>query len=139
MNEDFVTSELAKKLKDKGFKEKCIAKYCKGSLVLNKVVIDGECEYIDYYKEIKIYDLLSDNDNKYTILAPTISQVLKWLRKDKNIHITIDVDINDNFDFYFTILKKGEESWEVLQHGESCKTYEKAELFAISYVIDNLI
>ena len=79
------------------------------------------------------------NHASYWDYTPTISQVLKWLREEKNIHITIDVDINDNFNFYFTILKKGRESWEVLQYGESCKTYEQAAFAGIEYVIDNML
>lgn len=122
MNEDFVTSELAKKLKEKGFDEACYTFY--------------EYNSKEFYREERIPCCNSCSDD---YAAPTISQVLKWLRKDKNIHITIDVDINDNFDFYFTILKRGEESWESLQYGESYETYEKAALAGIEYIIDKLI
>ena len=137
MKEDFICFEIANKLKEKGFNEKCIAKYCNGSLVLNKVVIDGECEYIDYYKEIKIYDLLSDN--KYTILAPTISQVLKWLREEKNIFVVVFIDDDSDCPVTYNIFK-GTDC--VCHHHEeyfALSEWSKCELIGIKYAIDNLI
>ena len=109
--EDFVHFELANKLKEKGFP---IKTKTEGKLGLT---------------ELKEVDIL-----------PTISQVLKWLRKEKNIFIHIDVYTNDKFDYFFGIATKGDETWEMEYVGEEdYKTYELAALAGIEYVLDNLI
>ena len=83
MNEDFVPYELAVKLKEKGFKEQCIAYYWEkinehtpSFLVEDNMPEDG----------LNILDLLSNhNQAEWSpfIDAPTISLVLKWLREEK--------------------------------------------------------
>ena len=71
MNEDFVPFELAKKLKEKGFKEKVNAYY-------------GKWENL-----FDVHPALDMNDCDYRASAPTISQVLKWLREEKKIYVGI--------------------------------------------------
>lgn len=69
-----------------------------------------------------------------------IYDVLKWLREEKKIFIRIDVCQNDRFDYFFSIAKQGDESWEFLYDGEKdYKSYELTALAGIEYVIDNLI
>ena len=127
MNEDFVCFEIANKLKENEF-------YCQYPFAMyNKYG-----QFCPLYSSEKYYFGIDDFD-KHACIAPTISQVLTWLRKEKSLHITIDVDINDNFNFYFTICKRGEESWEVLKYGESYETYEEAALAGIEYVVKKLI
>lgn len=135
---DFIPSKLAIKLKEKGFNEKCIAKYCNGSLVLNKVIIDGECEYIDYYKEINVYDLLSNN--KYTILAPTIYQVLDWLRINKGIHIEVSPVFQTKL-FMSTICYTHEGKFvkNFAKKANIYESYEEAILDKMEFIIDKLI
>ena len=64
MNEDFVTYELAVKLKRKGFDK----------------------DTVHYYNELGQI-CVSLVDEEYPYPCPTISQVLKWLREEKKIHI----------------------------------------------------
>lgn len=120
---DFVLFEMAKKLKEKGFSE----------------------EVIKYYgKHENMFDCnppLDMNDYGYRYSAPTISQVLKWLRKKKNIHITIDVT---NYGFISsTISFKWDKSYceTEIEHYDhkGYSTYEEAALAEIDYVLDNLI
>lgn len=90
MTKDFVPYELAEKLKEKGFKEKCIAYYWIGinehtpSFVVEDNMPDiGIC----------IMDLLSEHNKEEWspfVDAPTISQVLKWLREEKKIYVDIE-------------------------------------------------
>lgn len=79
MNEkDFVTLEVAKLLKEKGFNEECYAYYRNGVLI-----------YAMYQDYSSINDMLYQyilNDKIYT---PTLYQAQKWLRDKHNIHITI--------------------------------------------------
>lgn len=118
MNEEFVTFELAKKLKEKGFDWKT------------------RCGYLPPIKFI--HESFTDKDwiklNGYS--APTIAQVLKWLRKEKNIHIEIRIfNICYGFDIY-NINPKNKVAWSgTIEY----KTYEEAAIVGIEYVLDVLI
>ena len=93
--EDFVTFEIAKKLKEKGFKQKCLAYYD----VEDNVGLLYNTQYTDEALPCQYTDLLQchntgeaetqPDDSDFCVDAPTISQVLKWFRKENNI----DVDI----------------------------------------------
>lgn len=108
MNEDFVSYEIAKKLKEKGFE----------------------------WNQITTYNPKTKVRNNH--IEPTISQVLKWLRKEKKIFILIDVRKELSW-FY--------EVWgiDISLHPLGCvpyqksQSYEEAALAGIWYVLDNLI
>lgn len=111
--EDFVTFEIATVLKEKGFP---IKTKTEGKFGLTKV------------KEVEI--------------LPTISQVLKWLREEKDI----DLVISPVF-FYDDVLGKMREYGckvfaPLLNKPEHCsyhEEWEQAAIAGIEYVIDNLI
>jgi hypothetical protein len=123
--EDFVTFEIAKKLKEKGFP---IKTKTEGKFGLTEV------------KEVEI--------------LPTISQVLKWLREEKDIHIEpciladadIDADgkvINEFTYWSFSIMSiaNGDMIYFEYEHIDDMRfdSYEEATIDGIEYVIDNLI
>lgn len=121
--EDFVTYELAVKLKEKGFNSECHAYYepLKHCLNLSRV-----------FKT----NALAENYN--CITAPTISQVLKWLRKKKHLHIEIKIGDAWAYDIYKI------SSNEVFVAGIEGSlyiytSYELAALAGIEYVLNNLI
>jgi hypothetical protein len=128
MEEDFVSFEIAKKLKEKGFNEPCrnaVNRF--GCSYLN-----GWCEYLD------------DRDNEFITqkdlkddcyLLPTISQVLKWLRDNKNIYVTIDVEHENWFEYKIVQLQKHTRCNSTTVYA----TYDIARLAGIEYVLDNLI
>lgn len=67
--------------------------------------------------------------------APTISQVLKWLREEKGIHVCIA--LGEFSDWMYDVSRidgnmfcKAEDDFE---------SYEQAALAGIEYVLDNLI
>ena len=144
MNEDFAPFELAVKLKAKGFKEKCIAYYWEkinehtpSFLAEDNMPEDG----------LNILDLLSNhNQAEWSpfIDAPTISQVLKWLRKEKKMHMEIFLYDRKYSYFVKSITQICEDD---LFHkclnddttDEEYATYEQAALAGIEYVLDNLI
>lgn len=110
MNADFVPFELAVKLKEKGFDYPCIAHY-------------------DINKELKVVirepifwhsDVLSYTD------APTISQVLKWLREEKKIYIVIAVNptlsTKDKIAYYYQVYSNC--------NGVTSDYYESEECYA---------
>ena len=132
--EDFVSFELAKKLKEKGF----VCKYpfamynelgvfhelytsCDETLVNCTL---GNRGYYDY-----------DDFDECDFIAPTISQVLKWLREEKKIHIEIRLFGEYGFDILH-IENRKKLAWSGTTEYNS---YESAALAGIEYVLDNLI
>ena len=113
--EDFVTFDLAKKLKEKGFP---IKTKTEGKFGLTKV------------KEVEI--------------LPTISQVLKWLREEKNMFIEMFL-YNGKYSYLVksvTQICEDDLFHECLSEdtaNEEYDTYEEAALAGIEYCLYNLI
>ena len=131
---DFVSFEIAKKLKEKGFRENCFAYY-------NNEHIEYNYEFPLFVNEMwfshNSYDSIWHRDN-YD--APTISQVLKWLREEKKIHIVCPFYKDKGF--YYYVQRIGNAARIVSSFGDSddCfDTHEQAALAGIEYVLDNLI
>ena len=135
MNEDFVTFDLAKKLKDKGF--------------IGNVDIG---QYGGYYyhdgEDIDVwYDCVDNADiaaNEY--LRPTISQAIKWLREEKELYIviipypTMSTKSKVSFCWYYKCNSNGMYMDDELEADDnSYNSYEQAAIAAIEYIIDNLL
>lgn len=111
----FVTFEIAKKLKEKGFP---IKTKTEGKFGLTKV------------KEVEI--------------LPTISQVLKWLREEKNMFIEMFL-YNGKYSYSVksvTQICEDDLFHEYLNDGTANKeydTYEEAALAGVNYCLENLI
>ena len=144
MNDDFAPFELAVKLKEKGFKEKCIAYYWEkidehtpSFLVEDNMPEDGLC----------ILDLLSNhNQAEWSpfIDAPTISQVLKWLREEKKIFVVIAVNptlsTKDKIAYYYQVYFNSTGVTIDYYESEECYAqWEDCVIDSIKYVLDNLI
>lgn len=132
--EDFVNFSIAKKLKENGFREPCLGWYypfevCgfdyKTSIVFNNSAYRGS-----NYKDM----LVSHKDEKY-IDAPTISQVLKWLRKEKEIMVFPAYSTNTS-KWYCVVVNADSLEQYNLSLSDS---YEQAAISGIEYVLDNLI
>jgi DNA-binding transcriptional ArsR family regulator len=119
--EDFVRLEIAKKLKDKGFNYLCIGHYINNQL------------YIAHYQNA------FHNDTNESIDAPTISQVLKWLREAKRIDSGA---IWDNRDGKWAVYASEMDIPDLAGQyvlPNTHDTYEQAALAGIEYCLDNLI
>ena len=116
--ENFVPFETAKKLKEKGFREKC---------------------YRHYYPDSKDWFLSSspecDNYSGYLDI-PTISQVLKWLREDKDLFIQIM--FIDKSSYYYEVIDIATDKVKC-SVGDYKDSPELAALAGVEYVVDNLI
>lgn len=131
MNADFVSFSLAKKLKEKGFRKPCVATYDKdGMLGYN---------YIQHYiqpasiRAIGFDDCLCISDA--LVLAPTISQVLKWLREEKKLHIIIPASY---YECYWWEVR--DFNREISEYSDNeFDSYENAAIAVVEYIIDNLI
>ena len=126
MKEEFVTYEIAKKLEAKGMGN------------------DGNYGYNDKGEIcIPVYNL-DDDQVKAMCPCPQIHEVLKWLRDEKKLYISIEPHSNDDFS------TKIMWTWDAAYINSDCKfqwydgefgfdSYEKAAVSAIEYVIDKLI
>lgn len=129
--EVFVPFEIAKKLKEKGFKEECLCHYIGNDLVYN---IESPIANNQLWFSHNKFDNIWHRDN-YD--APTISQVLKWLIKEKKLHIVIGVwGRTWGYDIIELI---GGRSLHWTAYCEDIKSYDDAALAGIEYVLDNLI
>lgn len=129
--EDFVTYKLAKKLKEKGYPQH----WSDDDYIV-------ENEYDDNFEVGSRYDRCFIPEHLPTISAPTISQVLKWLREEKKIHINVDID---EFGWEYRICKFQKVDNEIYNfdldylasYSGEFMSYEQAALSAIEYVLDN--
>lgn len=68
-------------------------------------------------------------------IVPHIGGVLKWLRKEKKIHIVIDFD--KNMTWYYQIAIFG--NTDIANTNYGYNSNEQASLAGIEYTLDNLI
>ena len=132
ITEDYVSFEIAKLLKEKGF--------------------DDEYTNAFYDKSGILYfiDLLSDfsehPDNDTDIAASTLYVAMKWLREEKKIGIDVNTnfDIDDGNKWYYEYgfsvfqLSGTFKKFAECDYG-GYKTYEDAAETAIKYCLKNLI
>lgn len=120
--EDFVTLEIAKKVKEKRFPQgnenDITEKYYTISDSLKSAIMLANNEDVEWY-------------------CPTISQVLKWLREEKNIHICIGYSDNINAMWDYEVILLDGALYQNSDFGY--ESYEEAVLAGIEYVLDNLI
>lgn len=117
MKEKFVSFELAKTLKEKGYPQSSFYYYAEDG---------GIC--------VPVYNFA--NKDMPEIAAPQIHEVFAWLRKDYKIHIIIDVG-EDGWFFLVRCLRT-----LVIVDTELLGKYQcfnEAAIAGIEYVIDNLI
>ena len=133
--EDFVSFELAKKLKEKGFNQEpkhlCLNSYYE---------YDGLRKITPLYNEHVWYE--SEN-KEYLYYAPIISQVLKWLREEKLILIGLspmqEYDVEETIEWCATVYKADKLGGLSFKEEYYYESYEQAALAGIEYVLDNLI
>lgn len=149
MSEDFAPFELAVKLREKGFREKCLAYYDvedNVGLLYNTQYTDEAlpCQYTDLLQSHNTGEAETQPDDSGNCVdAPTIPQVLKWLRKEKLILIGLspmqEYDGDEVVEWCSTVYKadkQGGLSWKEEFYYQS---YEQAALAGIEYVLDKLI
>ena len=145
---EFVPFKIAKNLKEKGFKEECVAHYYSN---------DPPCRIkntalADYVQQPFCIESIKRSWNRCELNpcssgcyydAPTISQVLKWLREEKRLYLGINYrpQIMKYCDFYFPTIQYIGELKPVVytKFTDIFHTYEEAAFVGIEYVLDNLI
>lgn len=122
--EDFITYELAVKLEEKGFKQ--------GYNIFGFRPIFSDETTIRFISDIGAYTNEYFGEN---ITAPTISQVLKWLREEKGIYVSVEVEREDWFEYKIVQTIKNTRTTGTRVY----ETYPEAILAGIEYVLDKLI
>lgn len=140
MSNDFVSFEIAKKLKEKGFKEECLCHYIDEDLVYN---IESPITNHQLWFSHNKYDNIWHRDN---IDAPTISQVLDWLRDVHYLHFEVvgaaygynliisDTPNKGGTDRYYSHAK-----YDGPNDGGAWDEYKDCVMYGIEYVLVNLI
>lgn len=137
-----VTFEIAKKLKEKGFKELCLAYYTNDDTLYYNYSHKAGASYTDCYLSHNL--MPKDSVSGKFADAPTISQVLKWLRKEKDMYIEIFL-YNGTYSYIVkSITKISEDDYfhQCLNEDTTdmeYENYEDAALAGIEYALDNLI
>ena len=139
----FVDKQLALKLKEKGFDKPCFGWY--------DTQIIGNNELYLNVKEGNYKDLLEyTNDFKWIIDAPTIDQVLEWLREDCGLYIAMvcsrDFDIDADgrelgswVYWWYEIYAHLSADLIYQEEEKEYETYDEAILAGIEYVVEHLI
>lgn len=126
ITEDYVSYEVAKLLKEKGFeceKDSITAMYNEiGKFHPLSTAVD------EYYYDYNDFD-------EYDYVAPTLQMAMKWLREVHNMHV--DVDPSEG-DWAPCVLEL--EDWSSISDGlPICNSYEEACEMGIKYALENLI
>ena len=127
IEEDYVSFEVAKLLKEKGFDDEYTNAFYDKT---------GNLYFIDL-----LGDLSEHPNNDTDIAASTLYVVMKWLREVHNIFIDICVPATRGKYFLFNLYDIApEEEWEMLPDDEcTYSTYEQTAEAAIKYCLENLI
>jgi hypothetical protein len=110
MEKEFVPYELALKMKQLGFDERCIMHWWKGKL--------------SYYQ-------MGDFSPTHTS-APTFSQAFRWFREKYQLHSTITSISQESWQWHIT--KPGESLGKL--YDEDFYTYEEAEVACLEKLIE---
>lgn len=131
--EDFVNFDLAKKIKEKGYpqvKENTLAMY------------NEEGEWFSLARNLDEFEYCFDDFDEHDCVAPTISQVLNWMRELLEIDILPKIAISlsenlDNINLYSCNIHSPKLNKPI--EGRYFKSFKEAALSGIEYVLDNLI
>lgn len=100
LKDQFVSREIAIKLKEKGFNEPCISVYRNFNLYFDKMISGYESdvsESNDFSTNTSLdnFDVNKKDKSNYWITAPLLTQVIDWFREKHNLYIEIRADYND--------------------------------------------
>lgn len=126
---EFVSYELSKKLKEKGYpqvEKNTLAMYSEyGEWFSLAPTIDEEYSFGDF--------------DEHDYVCPTTSQVLEWFRKDFGINLYAIKNSSGKYLWQHDACYVNEEYEREAWGGYSCPTWEETILEGIEYVLDNLI
>lgn len=127
IQEAYVSFEIAKLLKEKGFDENTLMVYMSyGDLC--------KCNRYDSIRNSNYNDITK---NYFECTAPTLQMAMKWLREVHNIDICVFPYQADYISYSYKVkIYKNKEIYLTITDS---KTYEDAVEEALKYCLDNLI
>ena len=131
ITEDYVSFEVAKLLKEKGFDELCDKKY------------NGYKSIVPAGKMIELWQN-SEFDADEECSAPTLQMAMKWLRKEHKLSVRPRYDeVEDEkehlyYVWFFDILSMNPYK-TLVEPVQGYSTYEEAAEASIKYCLENLI
>ena len=131
--EDYVSFEVAKLLKEKGFDENTPVTYFIGD-DKPRACVEGE---MIYHKKIE--------SDTHLIACPTIQMAMKWLREEKHYYIQVMLDswACGGHIGYYVVIQKTDSNFEMMLQDVFdevfYKTPEEACETAIKYCLEKLI
>lgn len=121
--EAYVSFEVAKLLKEKGFDWPCICYYEDNGIIHRA---------LDYVRQND-----GDDDDNDECICPTQQMACRWLRKEKGIHILPEIsEVKENPKYYCMIWKTSTLESFIIELFDS---YEDAIEATLEYVLTNLI
>ncbi len=131
IKEDYVSFEVAKLLKEKGFDEYCLKNYW-----------SSDKELHDWKWELSYKRNSDGNRNTKDCAAPTLQMAMKWLRKEHNILLfPLPAQENGKLVYLVEVWTWNEEEgiYECAYAPMPRKEPEQAIEAAIKYSLENLI
>ena len=125
ISEDYVSFETAKLLKEKGFDEPCLMCY----------TYDEKLGNYGHYNSYK-------NSEVFSLTAPTLQMVMKWLREKHNLVIQIElIDFLEHGEVWLYCITERKTIKQLTGRDEDFTehSYEEACEEAIKYCLENLI
>lgn len=133
IEEDYVSYEIAKLLKEKGFSEDTEHEMWYVIKQFSTGCHWNSCTY-------KVGDITREYDDKCCISMPTIQMVIKWLEKKKHVAIIpILSSILDDEKFLWDVKIVIAETGEKYSQGWVYEDRKSAYEAAIKYYLENLI
>jgi hypothetical protein len=140
-NDDMNTSvsfELAKLLKEKGFKQPCFYYYDIKGKLHEPYLENGSSSDVEF--SVYLTDLLKYHNSYPTqhTSAPIISEVVMWLYEKNGIWISV---IQNEYEdkFQYTLTQRNPESWRIIDNGKLFNSPTEAYEAAITYILNKLI
>lgn len=131
ITEDYVSFEVAKLLKEKGFNEPTFTYYNNDGDLMNSCNFCGSYT-LGCFNNVK--------DKKVNCAAPTYQMALKWLREKRGIAVTPFISsILDNEKFLWNVEITVAKTNDTYHQGWIYEQYEEAVEKAIKYCLTNLI
>lgn len=140
---EIIPFKIAKKLKEKGFRELCTHFYRYGMCIPQEMFCGLRSNAHHKWSFNSMDAKLKDTYEQVQVNivdAPTISQVLKWLREEKKLNIVCPFYKDRGFFYYVQRIGKAATLVSSIDDSDPCfDTAELAALAGIEYVFDNLI
>lgn len=124
IEESYVSFEVAKLLKEKGFNEETQGYYPIKGDATGRLMFGSEYPH---------------NNSQVQISAPTQQMAMRWLREENGIfiEISVSIDLNGDYHYSYSILDK---ECKYIRKGLSFEwNYEEAVEAAIKACLENLI